>query len=286
LKSSKELPVRRIPFEFPDDIDPHWNRAKPEWSHMVNGASLVMPFLEPYLIKAVRMGLGNIEDPNLRAVASEYCAQEGQHYRQHKRFNDVLIAAGYPQLTALEERMERAYARLLERRSLKFHLAYAAGFESMALSVGHWLVDDRDYLFGGSDARVASLILWHFVEEIEHKNAAIDVYNDVFGDYLYRIYGLFYASIHVMALSRRAYRSMLIADGVWFRPLQRIRVWKLVCRFFAYTVPHMLRCCARGHDPRDFDDPQWASDWIHAFDDGNSAVPILDTQHLAGPLRT
>lgn len=38
-----QLVVRKIPFEFPDDLEPHWKPDEPEWSHMVNGASLTMP---------------------------------------------------------------------------------------------------------------------------------------------------------------------------------------------------------------------------------------------------
>jgi len=279
-----ELTVRRIPFEFPDDIDPHWNAAKPEWSHMVNGASLSMPYLEPYLIKSVRLGLAHIDDPALREVAADYCAQEGQHYRQHKLFNEILVRKGYDRLPELEERMEREYAGFLERRSLKFHLAYAAGFESMALAVGHWLVDDREFLFGDSDPRVASLVLWHFVEEIEHKNAALDVYNAVYGNYGYRIFGLFFASFDVMAQSRRAYRAMLQADGLWRNPRSRLRLWRMASRFLARVLPHMLRCAAPGHDPRKIDDPRWVADWVAAYRNGDATVPVIDTHRLDGPL--
>jgi predicted metal-dependent hydrolase len=276
----RDLEVRRIPFEFPDDIEPCWNPDKPEWSHMVNGASLAMPYLEPFLIKVVRLGLAHIEDPRLRAVANDYCGQEGQHYRQHRRFNDVLIGKGYPRLRELERRMEDTYAQFLERRSLKFHLAYAAGFESMALAVGHWLVDDREYLFGNADARVASLVLWHFVEELEHKEAAIGVYQHVFGDYAYRIFGIFYASVHLMGLSRRAYREMLRADGLWWNLGSRWRLWKMTGRFLSRVLPHMMRCCAPGHDPRRFEDPPWVADWITAYRQNNASVPVLDTRNL------
>jgi len=275
-----ELHVRRIPFEFPDDLAPHWNAGKPEWSHMVNGTSLVMPHLEPYLIQCIRRALPQIEDPSLRKVAGDYCAQEGQHYRQHKRFNDLLIANGYPELRGHEEAMARSYARLLTRRPLRFHLAYAAGFETMALAVGHWLVDDRERLFGGSDPRVASLILWHFVEEIEHKNAALDVYNSVYGDYFYRLFGLFYASFHVMVLSRRAYRSMLKRDGTWKELRSRMRLWSEALRFIRLVGPHMARCCHPRHDPRRIPDPQWVKDWIRAYDEDAEGVPLLDTLNL------
>ena len=117
--AGSDLTVRRIPFEFPDDLAPHWNADKPEWSQMVNGASLTMPYLEPYLIQAVRRGLAHIEDPDLRAVANDYCGQEGQHFRQHKRFSELLVRHGYDRLPEIEASMERVYARFLERRSLR-----------------------------------------------------------------------------------------------------------------------------------------------------------------------
>lgn len=282
--NTDELTVRRIPFEFPDDIRAYWNADKPEWSHMVNGASLTMPHLEPYLIAGVRQGLREIEDPALRAVAKDYCGQEGQHFRQHRRFNDLLIAAGYDELPKLEQYMADSFAGFLKNKSLAFHLTYAAGFESMALAVGHWLINDREFLFGGADTRVASLILWHFVEEIEHKNAALDVYNAVVGKYFYRVYGLLYASFHIMFHSRRAYRSMLKADGLWYDPRSRFRLWRMVGRFLRLVLPHMVVCAVPGHDPRRIADPAWATQWITAFRKGAPQVPLLDTSALGEPL--
>ena len=247
---------------------------------MVNGASLAMPYLEPYLIWAIRRGLEHIDDPALVDVAKAYCGQEGQHFGLHRRFNERLIAAGYSELRAIEAQMERDFARLRETKSLAFHLSYAAGFETMALAVGHWLVDERTTLFGGSDSRVASLILWHFVEEIEHKNAAFDVYQHVVGRPLYRVYGLLYATVHIVTYSRRAYRTMLIKDGRWWSPRSRLRLWRRVGGFLARVLPHMARCALPGHDPRDVPDPPWVRRWIAAYADGAQSVPNLDTRDL------
>ncbi len=98
-------------------------------------------------------------------------------------------------------------------RSFAFNLAYAEGFEAMALAIGHMLVDDRDYLFGDGEASVGSLILWHFVEEIEHKSATYDVFKALDGRYAWRIYGLLWATIHIMARTRQGYAAA--ADRRW-----------------------------------------------------------------------
>lgn len=279
-----KLTVRRIPFEFPADLDPHWHPTEIEWGHMVNGASLTMPYLEPYLIKGIRKALDSIDDPKLKEVANAYCAQEGQHYRQHRRFNDLLIERGYPGLHEVEEQLEQSFDRLLKDKSLEWHLAYAAGFESMALAVGHWLVNNRERLFGGSDTRVASLILWHFVEELEHKNAALDVYQSVVGKYFLRVYMIWYATFHVIKYTRRSYVVMLKKDGLWNRWQSRFRLYGNIARFFAQVLPHMVKCSLPGHDPRQIDDPQWVKDWVAAYRDDEDTVPLLDTHDLGRQL--
>lgn len=282
--ATSNIVVRRIPFEYPEDIRARWNPAKPEWSHMVNGASLTMPYLEPYLIKCIRMALEHIDDPQLQADARAYVAQEGQHFRQHKRFNDLLIAQGYDELPAMEEQMQREYDGFLAKRSLKFNLAYTAGFETMALSIGHWLSDEREYLFGGSDSRVASMILWHFVEEIEHKNVAFDVYQAVYGEYAWRIVGLFAATGHVVYHTRKAYRSMMKHDGTWTSLAARMRLWRMVGRFTRRVLPHLARCCTPGHNPRDIADPAWIEGWMKAYRTEADTVPLLDTAALGAKL--
>lgn len=51
------------------------------------------------------------------------------------------------------------------------------------------------------------------VEETEHKNVAFDLYQDLFGSYRPRVWGLIIAAYHVTKYSRRAYREMLKKDG-------------------------------------------------------------------------
>lgn len=75
MSKNCEITVRHIPFEFPDDISPHWNPKKREWSHMVNGASLTMPYLEPFLIKTIQEAIPKISDSSVRAEAMAFCAR-------------------------------------------------------------------------------------------------------------------------------------------------------------------------------------------------------------------
>ena len=179
---------------------------------MVNGASLTMPYLEPFLVKTVRETVQHIDDPRVREEAKAFNTQEQFHYRAHRRFNELVKAKGYPELAGLEDRMEAAYARL-STKSLRKRMAYTAGFEAMTMGVTRWLINNRVKLFGGSDTRVASFILWHFVEEAEHKCVAFDVYQALHGRYWRRMIGVFHGSLHVLYYGMRGCMMQMRESG-------------------------------------------------------------------------
>ena len=70
------------------------------------------------------------------------------------------------------------------------------------------MLDNEETLFRPGDDRVASLFLWHFVEEVEHRSSALVIYDAVVGKPWYRMRALpaiFKHLLEVMAI---------IADGV------------------------------------------------------------------------
>ena len=54
-------------------------------------------------------------------------AQEGQHYRQHRRYNELLKSKGYPELAEVEREMQASYDRIRASRSLGFRMAVHRG---------------------------------------------------------------------------------------------------------------------------------------------------------------
>jgi uncharacterized protein len=271
--------VRQIPFAFDEDIAPVWNRKRPEWSHMVNGASLAMPYLEPFLIKTVSEALKLVNDPVLKEDVHGFIGQEGHHYRNHRRYNEIL-KLHYPELAEVELKMEADYRRF-QKRSLKWRLAYTAGFETMTMGLTEWLIWQRADLFGGADPSVSSLILWHMVEETEHKNVAYDLYMHLFGSYTAKAWGLFVGAGHVAWCSRLGYKAMLERDGLWKNWRSRLRVYAMIARFFVHAGPAMLRSLLPGYHPAKVTDPDWVLQWMSAYAGlPNGSIPLLDTQDL------
>jgi predicted metal-dependent hydrolase len=261
-----------------------WNPARPGFSHIVNAASLAMPYLEPYLIETMRQARTMTDDRDLIAEIDLYCGQEAAHFRQHQLFNKRLADMGYAAVPASEAVLKADYTGFARERSFAFNLAYAEGFEAMALAIGHMLIADRDYLFRDGDPAVASLVLWHFVEEIEHKCATYDVFKALDGRYRMRIWGLVYATVHIMARTRLGYRALLIEDGLWSDWRSRLALYGVLLRIFAQLLPRFLRIMLPGYDPRQVADPDWAVAWWDRHGEGSADLGQLDMARIADPM--
>jgi predicted metal-dependent hydrolase len=179
------LEVRNIPFEF-NDVEFIWNPANPTFSISMNLLSFFAIGLEKYFCQAMRDAEPLIKNAAMLEEARSFRAQEAIHATAHRKHVKALIER-YPGLQVALDRLVAHFDALYAAKDLKYHLAYAGGLESIFTPSFTLLLDNRDVLFGGGDARVASLLLWHFCEEIEHRSAALNVYNHVEGDYLYRI---------------------------------------------------------------------------------------------------
>ena len=55
---------------------------------MVNGASLTMPYLEPFLNRTMREASEHIEDDDLKQDINGFVRQEAQHFQNHRRYNE------------------------------------------------------------------------------------------------------------------------------------------------------------------------------------------------------
>ncbi len=270
------ITTRRIPFEFPEDIDPYWKPDMPEWSALLNGLSLTMPYLEPFLIRTIREAAEQIEDADLTDEVRSFVEQEAQHFSQHRKFNELIKSKGYTVLAELEEEME-AYYQKLDGSSLQKRMAYTSGFETMTIGLTRFLVNRRRWLFKGADPRVASLMLWHIVEEAEHKSVAVDAYRAVCPGYRAWAFGLFHGTFHVLSMSIRGAVTMLAHDGR-FNLVSKLRLAGLVASFLWTWLPVLLRSLLPGHHPDHIEDPLWVHQWISEYET-SEGVPLLDTSH-------
>jgi hypothetical protein len=180
-----DLQIRRIPFEF-EGVDFIWNPEQPAFSAMMNMISVMAIGLEKYFCRAMADAEVVIRDEAVREEARLFRMQEAIHSQAHKLHVGALIQR-YPGLRETMEAVIASYDALYEQHPLRFHLGYAGGLEAIFTPFFKMLIDHRQTLFAGGDARVASLLLWHFCEEIEHRSSALTVFNAVVGNPFYRL---------------------------------------------------------------------------------------------------
>lgn len=108
--------------------------------------------------------------------AQAYLRQEAQHSAAHLSHIRALTRR-WPGLRATSDAVIASYDRLVATKPLAWRLAYPAIVEATFTPYFKVLLDHEDKLFEPGDERVASMFIWHFCEEIEHRSSALRVYD-------------------------------------------------------------------------------------------------------------
>ncbi|MCH1567944.1 MAG: metal-dependent hydrolase [Alphaproteobacteria bacterium] len=284
-KSVEKIVIRDFNFDFPEDIDPIWIPGRRVRSHMFNGLSLTMPHLEPFLVKTGRETANHVESEELREDIRGFCGQESQHYKCHRRLNDVLRANGYPEFEAAEAYMDRSWKNL-SRASLEKRLAYSAGFETMTNGFTRWLIKKRKSLFQNADPHITSFWIVHMIEETEHKTVALDCYMAYSGRYLPRFWGVFHGSFHVVGHGLRAMMVALKKDGVLHKPSTWWELAREMSSMIYNVGPFLLRALLPWHDARNEKDPDYMQLWVKGYETmpAGRKMPLIDTKHPDMPV--
>jgi uncharacterized protein len=266
-----ELPLRRVSFAYPADMDPAWIPDHPEFAHMANGLSLLMPYAEPLFIKAVRSGFGDI-DAELQARTERYIKQEIGHYSEHKRFNEILRGA-HPGVARVEGWMRRT-ADWVTRRSRNFTMAFAAGGEIMSFLLARWVDEHAGDLFAQAEPVTTTLFLWHLAEEVEHKSAAFDVYEAVDGSRVRYACAMVLGTTLLGLYVWLAALVMLRDDGRLWRPMTHLRLLRWAVSAAFELFPAMLVSALPGHHPNDFTDPLYLTTLLRQYDPVTGTMPL------------
>lgn len=290
-----DLEVRRPKFDFTDDVPWAWHPENPAFSFFMNATSIIAICFEQMIVAAVQEAKPLITDADAAAEATAFLRQEAQHSSSHRKHVNALIKR-YP---GLQQTFDDAMARfdaLTATTSLKFRLAYIADLEATFTPSFKLMLDNEATLFRPGDDRVASLFLWHFVEEVEHRSSALLIYDAVVGDNWYRIRalpGVVKHLLQVMAviadgvnahvpLSDRKVdaRMLLPAYGVWQNLKGKLSSGSEVASAFA-SVPRKQILVAAGrvlmsqtpyHKPEHEPLPRFADQWFERWRRGEDVA--------------
>lgn len=208
-----DMPIRKMEFGFADDIDLVFFRGDPVLSYGSHAYWMTMPYLEPYLMRSIRAALPVVEDPLLQEQMRRFCSQEGQHYQQHAKVNDILRRSNpaFEKLREIEAELDADYKRFSAEKDHSFNLAYAEAFECMTMAMSRTQMDMR--VHDQMQAPIRDLFLWHITEEMEHRRVAFDAYQALGKGYLYRVRTGLWAQRHYLGYVQRFHACFLEADA-------------------------------------------------------------------------
>lgn len=182
-----DLVVRKIHWEFDSTVPFLWQPRNPNFGMFCNVFTFIAVPFERYLIKALRTAQDRFdESAEIAAEADAFLRQEGQHAAAHRKHMATLIDQ-YPGLQRAYDEATRSFDDLIAAHPVEFHAAYIANLEATFTPLFKVILDNRDSLFDGSDGRVAALMTWHFVEEIEHRSSGLMLYRHLSDNPWYRV---------------------------------------------------------------------------------------------------
>jgi predicted metal-dependent hydrolase len=264
------IKVRRPGFEFTDDIPFWFNPTNRDASFVVNGLSLMAPAFERFFIKAIREAMPRLGSEAAREEARRFCLQEGQHARLHTEHQNLLLRK-HPQLEEVRDAINQSYDDLYREEQIEFALSYSTTIELAFKPLARHFVNNRQHFFAGGDPRITAFVLWHFVEEFEHKHAMFDVYQDVVGDYRYRLKVARRTRRHVTGLSLMARKACNACEA----PPEDAADLPRVSRVQKVTLAAgLLETMSPWHDPHRGRTPGWILDWFAADEAGKDMTLV------------
>lgn len=292
-----DLQIRKMNFAFADHHVPFlWNEENPAWSSMSNAVSFLAIGFEKMILSLMREVIPTITDPAIAEEADAFMRQEGQHSAAHRQHVRGLITS-YPGLQETLDEVVGEYDRLTAETSLNYRLAYTADLEATFTPVFKLMLDNEATLFQPGDDRVASLFIWHFVEEVEHRSSGLKIFNEVVDSEFYRMRmapSIFNHVLKVIMIACEGFNKHVPLDErqvdamsmfARYRAKQKLNKW-LPGRTHTYngTSPRafdglklgeqltalagVIRSQMPGHNPDHEDLPALAGDWFQRFNEG------------------
>jgi predicted metal-dependent hydrolase len=234
------IPVRTMQFEVPasEDFHPLYIAGNAQLSYQHTATGLYVAHLEAFFVKSLRRVIDQVRDEALREEVDRFCRQEAQHYQRHTDFNKVVLAHGYPGL----------------QESDRFRIGYIEGFESYTTQLGLYLLGSGLYDHKRTERSFGDLFKWHMLEEVEHRNVAFDVYQHLYGGYMYRARMCWIAQHHMFRFFSDCEKIMSAVDVKRHGDRCRVRLkHRLVSRIT--TTAMRARSMLPGYTPHNYQVP-------------------------------
>ena len=220
---SADMQVRRnLDFQLEQHMARYWFGGHPFKTRVFDALSLTFPDGERYFISSVRLYRDQITDPELQAKVKDFIMQEAQHGIAHDKMNQLMKDQGMP-VDAMIGEMKSRFDYWLNHKSPEINIAITAASEHLTALMAECFYAKKETL-AEVDPYVRALFAWHAIEEMEHRDVAFDVMQNV-AKVPYAVRARALALTSVMMYGFTLYRTniMLKADG--FNKRERIKMF-------------------------------------------------------------
>lgn len=251
----RDVRTRRITFSYPTGtLRQHYVQDDLVMSHVVAVLSGMFPEGEDFFVRSVRDLRHKVHDPELLDQVAGFIGQEVTHGREHRQLNQRLADMGYRSVKV--DRHVRRLLGLAERfGSRRRRLAVTAALEHYTATLAECLLSKPEAQSLLGETEVRSLLLWHALEESEHKAVAFDVYRASGGPEWLRIWIMRSVSlIFVLEVIGHTALSML-RDRATYNPVTTTKSLLALRHspFLERDVLHRLR----SYNKKDFHPDDW-----------------------------
>jgi len=238
----------------------YWHSDDPVLTHFFNAMQATFPQGERFFIDSARDARDAIGEENLTPEAREdvkrFIRQEAIHGKAHDDWNAVLIGLGYARMKEFDEDIEKDRTWARKNIGAKWRISMTAAAEHMTASFARVMLHKRPDLVNNAQSPVRELLLWHALEEVEHKAVCFDLYQQLHGGYRLRATGMVFAFIDFMRHIYERQVYLLKEDGLWnFR--NRVKLMTQVWGpggIVASLTPYLLEYFKPGFHPWDTDE--------------------------------
>ena len=228
----------------------------------------MFPDGERFFIHTVRHYQKTINDPKMIADIRGFIGQEAHHGRCHEDLNDEIEKLGIP-IKMVSNNMASRIEMLKHRFGPARQLALTVAMEHFTASLAEFILENPEVLDQAPEA-FRQMMLWHSVEEIEHKAVAFDVFRLQVDDEWMRRRVMVIAMVSLF--SRIAFFQVRM---LWkTKHLPSWQEWRGAFQFFwgkkgilRANTNGMKKFFQRGFHPNDIDQSSLIEGWEERFPD-------------------
>jgi predicted metal-dependent hydrolase len=172
----KEQPLKQ---NWEQELPKYYFDNSPVKTHFLNALSITFPHGERFFIDSVKNYKDRVTNAEQQEAISVFVKQENWHRYAHQQYNLWLTNQGLP-AEHLEELALKKIEYIKSKISKRGQLASTVSLEHITAIFAEHLLTHPE-LLDSMHPHFKQLWTWHAIEEIEHKNVAMDTINSIGG---------------------------------------------------------------------------------------------------------